>query len=253
MKNRVLAALPLIGALAIASQAQAVEFTLGGDGNVTASGTLTVGPDPFADTMGIFGTPANLTTLSVPPPNQQGLVDPSNALAVTGVMGQFSDAALGIVNQTILGLIATTPQPHYDPDYTIPYSFGWYPGIPATAISYDNLYYPDAGAPITCLGVPPGGSLDDYGVMFTVTADGINPDAVVDMYSNGGAAAGDYGAVVWAIGPLGLDPGGPNYDSAGGLSFATPEPSTWVMMVLGFAGLGVAGYRSSRKIASVAA
>jgi hypothetical protein len=27
---------------------------------------------------------------------------------------------------------------------------------------------------------------------------------------------------------------------------ATPEASTWVMMLIGFAGLGVAGYRSSK-------
>jgi PEP-CTERM motif len=40
----------------------------------------------------------------------------------------------------------------------------------------------------------------------------------------------------------------------GGLSIATvPEPSTWAMMLLGFAGLGFAGYRASRKGASVAA
>jgi hypothetical protein len=32
-----------------------------------------------------------------------------------------------------------------------------------------------------------------------------------------------------------------------------PEPSTWAMMLLGFAGLGIVGYRTSRKRASVAA
>jgi hypothetical protein len=37
------------------------------------------------------------------------------------------------------------------------------------------------------------------------------------------------------------------------LGSGTPEPSTWVMMVLGFAGLGFAGYRSSRKGAAFAA
>jgi hypothetical protein len=31
-----------------------------------------------------------------------------------------------------------------------------------------------------------------------------------------------------------------------------PEPSTWAMMLLGFAGLGFAGYRTSRKVVSVA-
>jgi hypothetical protein len=40
------------------------------------------------------------------------------------------------------------------------------------------------------------------------------------------------------------------------LSFAgttIPESSTWAMMLLGFAGLGFAGYRTSRKTASIAA
>jgi hypothetical protein len=33
----------------------------------------------------------------------------------------------------------------------------------------------------------------------------------------------------------------------------TPEPSTWAVMLLGFAGLGFAGYRSRRKAASLLA
>ena len=37
------------------------------------------------------------------------------------------------------------------------------------------------------------------------------------------------------------------------LTVGAPEPSTWTMMALGFAGLGFAGYRASRKTASVAA
>ncbi len=37
------------------------------------------------------------------------------------------------------------------------------------------------------------------------------------------------------------------------LSGTIPEPSTWAMMVLGFAGLGFAGYRRSRKAVSIAA
>ena len=34
---------------------------------------------------------------------------------------------------------------------------------------------------------------------------------------------------------------------------AIPEPSTWAMMLLGFAGLGFVGYRRSRKAVSIAA
>jgi len=36
-------------------------------------------------------------------------------------------------------------------------------------------------------------------------------------------------------------------------AFATPEPSTWAMMLLGFAGLGFLGYRRTRKAKSEAA
>jgi hypothetical protein len=34
--------------------------------------------------------------------------------------------------------------------------------------------------------------------------------------------------------------------------FVAPEPSTWAMMLLGFAGLGIAGYRVRRNSAVVA-
>jgi hypothetical protein len=34
---------------------------------------------------------------------------------------------------------------------------------------------------------------------------------------------------------------------------AIPEPSTWAMLLLGFAGLGFAGYRSTRKAGPIAA
>jgi len=32
-----------------------------------------------------------------------------------------------------------------------------------------------------------------------------------------------------------------------------PEPATWAMMLAGFAGLGFAGYRASRKRSAIAA
>ncbi len=248
IRHKILAALPIVGAMTFAGHAQAttVYFALGGDGNVSISGDLTIGPDPYADTGNTFGTPSNLVQVgpTTPGPGWQGVVDPSNALAVTGITGTFSDAALGITDATITELITTDPQAHYDPDYTIPYSFGWYPGIPATVVSYDNLFYPGSGAPVTCLGVPPGGYFDDYGVMFKLS----NGD-IVDMYSNGDAPTDAYyGVVVY-------DPstGVADYTSADGLILTVPEPSTWAMMILGFAGLGFAGYRKSRKAGPVVA
>jgi hypothetical protein len=241
MTRRILAALPLVGLIfAGSAHAASVNFSFGGDGNASGSGTITIGPDPFADTTGIFGTPANLLGPSVgPPPNYQGAVDPANALAVTGATGTFSDLALNIDNVAITGIFATNPQNHFDKDQTIPYSFGWYPA--PGAVSYDNLFYAGANAPITCIGVPPGGFFDDYGVMFTLA----NGD-LVDLYSNAVAGPGVYGVVVLADGAA-------DYTSASGLSLTAPEPSTWAMLILGFAGLGFAGYRRSRGAASVAA
>ena len=238
MTRRILAALPLAIGLIFAGSAHAssINFSFGGDGNASGSGTLTIGPDPFADTMGIFGTAANLVG---PPPNFHGAVDPANALAVTGAAGFFSDVGLGIDNVAITGIVASNPQNHFDQDPTIPYSFGWFPA--PGAVSYDNLFYPSGAAPITCIGVPPGGVFDDYGVLFTLA----NGD-LVDLYSNGGNGPGVYGVVVWAD-------GAEDKTSEGGLSLTAPEPSTWSMMVLGFAGLAFAGYRTSRKTVTAAA
>jgi PEP-CTERM motif len=39
---------------------------------------------------------------------------------------------------------------------------------------------------------------------------------------------------------------------ADGFEAAVPEPSTWAMTLLGFAGLGIAGYRLRRNSAVVA-
>jgi hypothetical protein len=47
--------------------------------------------------------------------------------------------------------------------------------------------------------------------------------------------------------------GGPNGEATvffGGFVETIPEPSTWAMMLIGFAGLGCAGYRASRRGAS---
>ena len=88
----------------------------------------------------------------------------------------------------------------------------------------------------------PGGYFDSYGVMFSLS----NGD-VVDMYSNGGDGGPIYGVVAFSAAT------GPDYTSATGLTLNVPEPSTWAMMGLGFAALGFAGYRKSRKAGDVAA
>jgi hypothetical protein len=46
-------------------------------------------------------------------------------------------------------------------------------------------------------------------------------------------------------GGCGSPPGGSSGGGSGGTTPAIPEPSTWAMMLLGFAGLGFAGYRKT--------
>ena len=49
-----------------------------------------------------------------------------------------------------------------------------------------------------------------------------------------------------------LGPAGTGEIAGTGTVMSTPEPSTWVMMMLGFAGLGFVGYRRTHKPRSIA-
>jgi hypothetical protein len=78
---------------------------------------------------------------------------------------------------------------------------------------------------------------------------------VIESFSNG-VASGSFAAA----GPFSmtlqseydLQPFGQLVNRGIDLDAAVPEASTWVMMLLGFAGLGFAGYRSSRTKISIA-
>jgi hypothetical protein len=67
-----------------------------------------------------------------------------------------------------------------------------------------------------------------------------------------GAAESNDGGSTWAAGYENGDTGA----QLGGISVAVgavPEPSTWALLAIGFAGLGLAGHRSLRKAAVAAA
>jgi hypothetical protein len=88
------------------------------------------------------------------------------------------------------------------------------------------------------------------GQMFYHMAYGMAPPSALDLVGGGsdlgssgaGAAGGSsYGSGVSVVDTqFPVDPGGFSLP-------AVPEPSTWVMMMLGFGGLGYAGWRGSRK------
>ncbi len=264
MKLKYLAALPLVGALTFSAHAEAstTNWSLGGDGNVSASGTLTFGFNPNASSS--FGT----TVTPVPPPTgyppgppvvYTSVGDPLSSSLITGASGFFSDAALGLSNVAITGVVADNFLPHFAPDATIPQSFSYFQD-PGGWVSYDNLFYVNGQSPQTCsIPEPPstlppgnyGGYFDNYGVMFTLA----NGD-YVDLYSNGDIQATQAGAEPVTLPPYGvvvITDLGPDYTSAQSLAFATPEPSTWAMFGLGFLGLGLVGLKRQGRRAEAAA
>ena len=94
MKYGIWTALPLIAGLSLAGSAQASSVRIAVSGNgITANVLLTLGPDPYAGPLFSTGTTPN--TMG---PGYFGLADPTNALSVTGAVGTFSDANLGISN-----------------------------------------------------------------------------------------------------------------------------------------------------------
>jgi hypothetical protein len=135
-------------------------------------------------------------------------VDASNN-EVTNITGTLS----GIVNDTINGFIANSSFPNSV-------------SVPDGAFVYDDVFYPGQAS-----------LLDQYGVVFTTAG---NPGGYWNLWSGGGGNYSLYQSNALGDYPITIDGGSLNLTAA-------PEPSTWVMMLIGLAGVGSAAYRRSRK------
>ena len=174
----------------------------------------------------------------------------SNAFEITGVSGTFTDSNVGITDASVSLFPILSPPSAPDPTNLLaPNDFSKFAvatGLPPMSngfVTYDNLFWP-GNAPATASDFSGAGTfLDIYGLAFS-----IGGGRIVDLFSNGigfGPPGAVFGvAVVTQDATL-------DYVSAG-VAASTPEASTWAMMVLGFAGLGFAGYRASRKAAAIA-
>ncbi len=221
MTRRLLAAGAVVAALALGQQAHAgqIAFSFGGSG-VSGSGVFTF--DPTSPDAVSGGYP------------------------ITGATGTFSDSntAVPIVNASITGVFAVSPEV---PSQGSPFPDNLSlltvtnPPPPDTAISYDNLYYPD-GSPITCGGyLFSGGFLDVFGVMFE-----LNNGDLVDLFSNGDAPFAEpliYGAVVMDTSMEAMSGGEPTVidNVSSGIAAGVPEPSSF--WLLGAFLLGVPALR----------
>jgi hypothetical protein len=86
--------------------------------------------------------------------------------------------------------------------------------------------------------------------VYEVRLTGLDPNAPIIAFSGGSIGGFNEVAVVNPLTGVIETPLLTGLKSPRGLDFipfAVPEPSTWAMMLLGFAGLGFFGYRASAK------
>jgi hypothetical protein len=179
---------------------------------------------------------------------------PTTAFEITNVTGTFTDTnnGLDIVDASVsLFPILSPPSAPESTNLLAPHDFSKFAvasGLPVMSngfVTYDNLFWPGNAPPTASDFSGHGTFLDIYGLAFTIDGG----STVVDLFSNGlgfGPPGAVFGLAV-VTSQTALD-----YVSAG-VAASTPEPSTWAMMVLGFGGLGFAGYRASRKAVAIAA
>jgi hypothetical protein len=140
---------------------------------------------------------------------------------VTSISGSVSVSGQPI--DTITTILA-------DPSFPSPYDNG--------AFIYDDTYY--AGNPV----------FDVDGVLFATAG---NPGGSWNFWGN---SADNYSLyeyvpnVGYAVAVTGTFT--VSAPEASSFAVSAPEPSMWAMLSLGFAGLGLAGYRKSRKVISIA-
>lgn len=202
-------------AMPLAAQAASVSLQVSGTG-VSASLTISYGP---------------LTDAKYP-----------DAYVVTGISGSFSDAAAGVSNATVLGLVKTAFNVPDATNLLAPANFSRFAVASGLAplnngyLSYDNLFWP-GGAPQTASDYPAyGGMLDIYGLMFRI-GDG----KVVNLWSNG-VFAGPATGAIYGLAVATVDQALAYHD---GISVtAVPEPATTALLLLG---LGATGWAARRQ------
>jgi hypothetical protein len=171
-------------------------------------------------------TPAAATTFTI-----NNLSTNGAELFEASVSGTFDYSAGVYSNIDILVTIPSLPGEQFNDGSTVSQET-------ASVLDLLNLYYYDPFQEILWkpISLDFANSLDNY---TCPSCGGTNPILVRSFYWGPESASGIYAGENYFL------PGG--YVSGGLVAPAVPESSTWAMMLLGFAGLGFAGYRRAKR------
>ena len=217
-----------------------------------------LGVAAIAAALGVSTLSANATITSL---NYNGIVDPATAPSFTQPVSVNTTG----VAQTPTGSPGTLPgNPGWDPYGTADTSHEWwnlYSGSVTFNLSGNdfNLVWgsPNYDDPTNTNYVSfYSGTGGTGSLLGTVLASDLYADfgsPPIDNNNHAGylisiGTSGDFSSVV-----MGTAPNASDFEfaitgaSVTGLSSDVPEPSTWAMMLLGFAGLGYVGFRRSRQ------
>jgi hypothetical protein len=107
-------------------------------------------------------------------------------------------------------------------------------------------------APVTAFSLN-FGTFDGYPVDFLINGFTITSSSIADIYQpNGFFGVTDLAPFTTVLVSSGTEALYLNDVAFGAAVSAIPEPSTWAMMILGFAGIGFLSYRRSRRSAAIA-
>jgi len=202
----------------------------------------------FAALVGLMGV-ARADTLTIDMDEYASTVDPTPgvvlaAMTVKDLLGG-GGVSVEVTLENAAQYFAATGGPHitlaFNVDKTITYSDFTFTG--PSKSKFDVVTNTDGG--------PTFGTFTD-GIQGTWNGTS-NHFAGPITFTIKGLTVGDFGANTknyWAIADvLGPKPNGQTGEIGGhvGAITSVPEPSTWAMMLAGFAGLGFAGYRASRR------
>ena len=214
-----------------------------------ASPPLTCAP-PSAGSCVYGGAANNILTFTPEPFFYNGVTVNGDIFTATGVPGA---PGIDSLNVSSLALINTNPYSVTvtlvvsDVDFAAPVSqfqlagSGTFQATIGSTLTFNWWADPTNTQGADASGNTPGTLLDS----FTTTATG-EVQAFSTNLSGPFTATSPFSMTEEVV--YTLDPGGELLNRGVGMVATTvPEPSSWVMLLLGFAGLGFAGYRSSRK------